>query len=218
MNQLVVGALQKGGVDRHHRFVAFAGQAGGEGQRMLLGDAGVKVTLGKTPGKFHQPGSFAHGRSDGQQPRVGGRHVAQPVAEHAGVGDGLRFGLHLAGVGVKGRDAVERQRIALGRMVAAAFLRHHVQKSRAFKVAHVAQCRNECFKVVAVNGADVVKAEFLEQRAGHHHAFHVLLPAAREFFCRRQRAEHHFAAFAHRGVRAAGQNARQIVGNGAHIR
>jgi len=36
VDQLVVGALQEGRIDRHHRFAAFAGEAGGEGEGVLL--------------------------------------------------------------------------------------------------------------------------------------------------------------------------------------
>ena len=43
VDQLVVGALQEGGIDRDDRLEPFAGQAGGEGHRMLLGDADIVV-------------------------------------------------------------------------------------------------------------------------------------------------------------------------------
>ena len=47
VDQLVVAALQEGRVDRHHRLQALAGQAGGEGDRVLLGDRDVEVALRK---------------------------------------------------------------------------------------------------------------------------------------------------------------------------
>ena len=47
VDQLVVAALQEGRVDRHHRLQALAGEAGGEGHRVLLGDGDVEVALRK---------------------------------------------------------------------------------------------------------------------------------------------------------------------------
>jgi hypothetical protein len=45
VDQLVVAALQEGAVDGHHRLEPFAGQAGGKGHGVLLGDADVVVAL-----------------------------------------------------------------------------------------------------------------------------------------------------------------------------
>ena len=45
VDQLVVAALQEGRVDRDHRLHALAREAGGEGDRVLLGDADVEVAL-----------------------------------------------------------------------------------------------------------------------------------------------------------------------------
>ncbi len=47
VNQLVVGALQEGRVNRHHRLDAFAGESGGKGQRMLFGNADIEIALGE---------------------------------------------------------------------------------------------------------------------------------------------------------------------------
>lgn len=46
MDHLIVGSLQEGGVDRHHRLVVANRQPGGEGDRMLLGNGDVKVPIG----------------------------------------------------------------------------------------------------------------------------------------------------------------------------
>ena len=45
VDQLVVAALQEGRVDRHHRAHALAGEARGEGHRVLLGDAGIEIAI-----------------------------------------------------------------------------------------------------------------------------------------------------------------------------
>ena len=45
VHDLVVGALQEGRIDGGERLQAFGGQAGGEGHRMLLGDADIEAAL-----------------------------------------------------------------------------------------------------------------------------------------------------------------------------
>ena len=55
VDELVVGALKEGRVDRHHRHEALAGQPGGEGDRVLLGDADVEVALGCSCAKRTRP-------------------------------------------------------------------------------------------------------------------------------------------------------------------
>ena len=66
-------------------------------------------------------------------------------------------------------------------------------------------------RIVAVDRADVVEAELLEQRAGKHHALHVLFPALGELLHRRQLGEHFLAAAADGVVGAAGQQPREVI-------
>jgi hypothetical protein len=42
MHDLVIGALQEGRIDRAERLVAFRGEPGGKGHRMLLGNADIE--------------------------------------------------------------------------------------------------------------------------------------------------------------------------------
>lgn len=46
VNHLIVGALQEGGVDRHHRLIAADRRAGGKGHRVLLGNGHVEILVG----------------------------------------------------------------------------------------------------------------------------------------------------------------------------
>lgn len=46
VNHLIVGALQEGGVDRHHRLIAADRRAGGKGHRVLLGNGHVEILAG----------------------------------------------------------------------------------------------------------------------------------------------------------------------------
>lgn len=55
VDHLIVGSLQEGGVDRHHRLVVANRQPGGEGDRMLLGNGDVKVPIGEFLRKLHHP-------------------------------------------------------------------------------------------------------------------------------------------------------------------
>ena len=54
VHQLVVGALQEGGVNCHHGLDAAAGQAGSKGHRVLLGNADIEIAFGKASLKLHQ--------------------------------------------------------------------------------------------------------------------------------------------------------------------
>ena len=47
VDDLVVGALKEGRIDRAERPIALGGEAGGEGHRMLLGDADVEAAVGE---------------------------------------------------------------------------------------------------------------------------------------------------------------------------
>ena len=69
-----------------------------------------------------------------------------------------------------------------------ALARDDVQELRALQLAHVGERRHQRVDVVAVDRADVVEAELLEQRAGQHHALDVLLRALGELVHRRQLA------------------------------
>ena len=44
-DELVEGTLQKGGVDRNHRFHSLTGQTGSEGNCMLFGDTYVIIAV-----------------------------------------------------------------------------------------------------------------------------------------------------------------------------
>ena len=81
MDQLVVGALQKGGINRHHRAHAFARQPGGKGQRVLLGNAHVVKAVREAAVTLDHARALAHGGGDGHQLGVAGRHIAQPLTK-----------------------------------------------------------------------------------------------------------------------------------------
>ena len=219
VNQLVITALQEGGVDRHHRLGAFAGHAGREGHGVLLGNRHIEVTQRETLAERHQVGAFLHRRGNTHQARVGGGHVAQPFAKHPGI---LRpAGLfRRGGGGIEGfefGDRVVTNRVDFRRSEAFAFFGDDMQELRALEVAHVAQRGDQGGQVVAVDRADVVPAQLFEQRAGYQHALGIFFGATRNFPSARQTRQHFLAAFAHAGVGTAGEDLRQVIGQATHV-
>jgi hypothetical protein len=57
VHHLVVGALEEGRVDRAEGLQALGRHAGGEGDRVLLGDADVEAALRESLGEQVEPGS-----------------------------------------------------------------------------------------------------------------------------------------------------------------
>ena len=56
MDDLIIAALEKGRINRAERLVAFGREAGGESDRMLLGDADVEACAReRTSGKYRAP-------------------------------------------------------------------------------------------------------------------------------------------------------------------
>ena len=195
VNQLVIATLQKRRVNCHHRLEPFAGHAGCKRHGVLLGNAHVVVSLGKTPVKLHHARAFAHGGCDAHQPGVMLSHVTQPLAKH--LGEGL-LGRHGGLLQPHGRVELARSvvshRIRLGQLVTLAFFGHHMQELRARAVVHqladVFHRRDERLQVVSINRADVVEAEVFEQGGGHHHAFGMRFQALGQFKQGRGDAKH----------------------------
>ena len=75
MYQLIVSALQKRGINRHHRLHAIAGEPRSEGEGVLLSNADVEITVGIGLGKFHQTRTLTHSGSDADQALIYCRHV-----------------------------------------------------------------------------------------------------------------------------------------------
>ena len=65
VDDLVVAALQEGRVDGAERLHAVGGEAGGEGDRVLLGDADIEGAVGKLCAEQIEAGARRHGRGDG---------------------------------------------------------------------------------------------------------------------------------------------------------
>ncbi len=92
-----------------------------------------------------------------------------------------------------------------------------MEELRALHVAHVAQGSHQGRQVVAVDRADVIPAELLEQGAGDQHALGVFLGAPGDLPGPGQAREHLLAALAHAAIGAAGEDLRQVVGEPADV-
>ena len=141
------------------------------------------------------------------------------LREHRRVGRRLRLALELgAGRGVELDHAVILVGGILGRRIARALARAHVDQHRAVAlgVAHVAQHRQQVVEIVTVERPDVVEAELLEQRAAGDHAAGVLFRLARRLG---QRPRHEAGQLlgdvpeGHVGLRR--DHAREVVVHGA---
>ena len=105
------------------------------------------------------------------------RFLDQAFAEHARVARCVGLGLDLrAGDDVEAVDAVILVVGGLGRRIALALLGDDVHQDRALPgIAHVAQHGQQHVEIVAVDRADVIEAQLLEQRAaGPQRARHLL--------------------------------------------
>ena len=108
MENLVVAALQKSRIDRHHRNVTFGRHAGGESHRMLFGDADVVGALGNLALQLIDARAAAHGRGDADDLGIFLGEANQRLAENIGVSRNRPFVFFgFAGEHVKRRDARE---------------------------------------------------------------------------------------------------------------
>ena len=81
VQDLIVRALQEGGVNAHHRQHALTGQTRRKGHGVLLCHAHVKEPLRRTVRKELQPGAIFHGRSNGTDAAVLGRFPRKRLPE-----------------------------------------------------------------------------------------------------------------------------------------
>ena len=144
------------------------GQARGEGDGVLLGDADVEEALGQRLLQLVERGALGHRGGDADDRRVALRQLDQRVAEDILILRRLaRLLLHLAGDGIIGAGAVELGRLGLGEVAAAALLRDDLDEDRAVASRLApAEDLDHLLGVVAVEGAEEGEAQLLEDDAG----------------------------------------------------
>ena len=164
--QLVERPVQERRVDRDHRVQARHRQPGRHRHRVLLGDADVVDAV--------RVGGLERGQPDRVQHRGGDRdHVGAAGADRdhlvrvqvgpAALGGGRRR-RRSSGDGRRGRDLVQAVLfVLLGQRVAEALAGDRVHQHRLAVLGRAAQRLLHHLLVVAVDGADVLDAEILEQ-------------------------------------------------------
>ena len=114
-------------------------------------------------------------------------------------------------------DGVIANGVRLCGRKALAFGGHHMQELRAVQLPDVLQGFNQQWQIVAINGADVVEAQFLEQRARGNHALEVFFGFLRQRHQVWGAFQHFLAAVPNLVVGSAGQQLGKIVGQPAHV-
>ena len=219
MQHLVVRPLQKSGVNGDHGLEPLAGQPGGKGDGVLLGNAYVEIAVGKALVKFDHARAFAHGGRNTHQPNVALGHIAQPLPKHLG-----KSGFGWRGCWLQTRCHIEFARpmvgdgISLCLRITLAFAGDHMQKLRPFEVAHVLQRGDQRLHIVPIDRADVVEAEFFKQRGRQHHAFGLFFKPFGKFQQGRHPFEHAFAHIARLGIELPAHQVRQIAVQRPHGR
>ena len=213
MHDLIIGALQEGGIDGAERAHALAGEARRKGDGVLFGNAHVKAAAGEEFGEFIEAGARGHGGIDGDNARIVLGFLDQRLGKDRGIGGriGDRLGLR-PGDDVELGDAVIFVGRVLGGAIALALLGDDMHQHRAVDdLAHVIEHGQQMIEIVPVNGADIVEAQFLEQRAAGEERAGEFLGAARPFVKeRRQLLGDRLGGLAHAAIGGARDEARQI--------
>ena len=166
--QLVVGALEERGRRGQHRTPAGLGDAGGEGDRMLLRDAGVHVvragTLAERPGDAVRPGG---GGGDDDQARLRGEPLLQRPHRHLAViftcpGQAVGGGQRILPV-VRLATALDEPGRRVFGVQPQSLERVHMQDDRMVDVLDLFEHLHERGHVVAVLDIAVVQPEGVEQ-------------------------------------------------------
>ncbi len=163
VNQLVVGALEEGGIHRKIRLHATSRQPSRQRHRMLLGNAYIHDAPGIALRKVAQPRTGGHGGCDGHNFIVRLRHFAQRFRHHAAIGRQRAFFSRRAGFHIERRRAVENFRAFLRCAVTVTLFRQHMYHHRLVQALHGFQRVFQRLQVMAVNRPIVVEAKAVEE-------------------------------------------------------
>ena len=162
VKDLVIGPLQKGGIDGAYREHPPGRQAGGHGHRVFLGDAHVKKAFGIGLCKGVQPGPRGHGGGHRANFFILCRQTAHGLSENRGK---IRLvGVHrLSGDGVKGGNAVEVAGRLLRGQIALALHGLQVDDHGLLQLFRLLQQGADGVDIVAVRRAQVFKPHQFKQ-------------------------------------------------------
>ena len=177
LKNLVVGSLEKGGINRHHRDHALLGKAACHGDRVLLRNAHIKQPLRETAHEAQQTGTAGHGCCNGANPGILLSQLHHGFSKRIGVSLHLVPQL-LTGCRVKLADPVELGRILLRKAVASSLLGHHMNQHRLPELLCSVQQRDQAGQIMAIHRPQVGKAHILKNRPGQQKALQAILCAA----------------------------------------
>ncbi len=172
MYDLIIGALEKGRIDRAERPHALRRKPGGEGHRMLFGNSDIERAFREGLRELVETRARRHGSGNRADSAVAPGFGDQGVGKHRSIAGRPRRRLCLRpGDDIELLDAMIFVRRRFSRRVAFALLGHDMNEARPFSgIPDIFQNRYQLIEIMAVDRTDIVKAQFLEQGATHRHA------------------------------------------------
>ena len=164
MNHLIIGALEKGGIDCHNRKHPLAGQSGSKSYCVFFCHANIKETLWNAVIEEIQTRTVFHGR--GNRTKFGNFCPQFRETHTKASRERVLWGDFWVGqmVQIKSRYAVEFSRIFLGLFQTFSFLGDYMEKDRSILLVQVREKADEFHYVVTVYRPDVLKAHLLKHR------------------------------------------------------
>mmetsp|Transcript_5954 Transcript_5954/g.14411 ORF Transcript_5954/g.14411 Transcript_5954/m.14411 type:complete len:580 (-) Transcript_5954:153-1892(-) len=180
VDDLIVSSLHKGAVDAHKGFEALACHARAHADGVLFGNSNVKGTLRESSSKNVHSGSARHGGGDSDNAAVLNGGIDQCVGKNRRKGGFSGLALVLgARAQVELADSVHSIARGFGGRISVSLGGLDVQQDGlvAGRIPQFLQDGNQIVQIVAVNGSDIVKAEFFKQGSSAHKTTRVLVDA-----------------------------------------
>ena len=163
---LVESAVEEGGVEGHHGVHPGERQPGGEGERVLLGDADVDDPLRHGVGQGLETHGSLHRSGDPDDPLVAARQRHDLLGEDGGPPEALGHDRQ-PGLGMDLAHGVEAVwNVLLGGGVSAPLLGDDVDDDRFGVLAGPGEGELDGGDVVAVDGSGVLDSQVLEEGRG----------------------------------------------------
>jgi hypothetical protein len=168
MDDHVVGPLEEGGVDGADWTQVARGEARGKEGSVLLGNPDVMILPRQFAAELVEAGARGHCGGDTNDPGIGLSFAEQEAAEDILPSTGRTRRTRseiIAGLWVEGARAVELLWVAEGGGQSASLLGADMEDDGARGILAEAEVTLEGLEIMAVDRADVAKAELLEEGA-----------------------------------------------------
>ncbi|OPZ84048.1 MAG: hypothetical protein BWY76_02014 [bacterium ADurb.Bin429] len=169
VQDLIIRALQEGGVNGHDGAQAFARHAGRRRHRVFFGHAHIEEAVGKAVAEGIQAGAVAHRGADCHHARVIFRVPAGGGTEDFSEGVASAGFHRLPRFQIEDRHGMQAAVVILRRRVAFTLGGQDVQQHGPGQVAHLRQDIQQCGKIVAIYRTDVGEAQVFEEHAADDH-------------------------------------------------